>query len=56
MVGTLSLYDAKGERLHTQYMGESPENGKERFYNRFTEEIGCIRGLMSWPIGQNFDY
>jgi hypothetical protein len=39
MVGTLSLYDAKGERLHTQYMGESPKNGKERFYNRFTEEI-----------------
>ena len=39
MVGTLSLYDDNGKRLHTQYLGESPENGKERFYNRLTTAI-----------------
>ena len=47
MVGTLSLYDNKGERLFTQYLGESPENGKERFYNRFSKAVEEMRHRFS---------
>ena len=39
MVGTLSLYDADGERLHTTYVAAPPEYGKERFYKQMEEEI-----------------
>lgn len=42
MVGTISLYDEHGERLFTQYLGESPETGKGRFHDRFTSEIEGI--------------
>ncbi len=28
MVGTISLYDQAGERLHTTYIGATPEYGK----------------------------
>ena len=34
MVGTISLYDDTGERLHTVYLGAPPEYGKEQFYER----------------------
>jgi hypothetical protein len=36
MVGSISLYDKEGERLHTTYLAQSPEYGKETFYNVFT--------------------
>jgi hypothetical protein len=36
MVGTISLYDKNG------YLGESPENGKGKFHERFTREISSI--------------
>ena len=39
MAGTLSLYDEKGERMHTIYVGAAPEHGKETFYARMTREI-----------------
>lgn len=39
MVGTLSLYDGHGERLHTTYVGASPEYGKARFLARLDQEI-----------------
>ena len=39
MVGTLSLYDVTGERLHTVYLGAPPEYGKAQFYERMEEEI-----------------
>ena len=29
MVGTISLYDQAGERLHTLYIGATPEYGKK---------------------------
>lgn len=33
MVGTISLYDQAGERLHTTYIGATPEYGKKtNFY------------------------
>lgn len=43
MVGTLSLYDGDGQRLHTIQMGATPEYGKESFYTRFDRELEQIR-------------
>lgn len=43
MVGTLSLYDGKGKRLHTIQMGATPEFGKNSFYTRFDRELEQIR-------------
>ncbi len=34
MVGTVSLYDALGERQHTIYIGATPEYGKAQFLER----------------------
>jgi len=39
MVGTLSLYDRSGERLHTIYVAATPEYGKEAFQQRLGREI-----------------
>lgn len=39
MVGTISLYDKAGERLHTTYIAASPEYGKETFFKRLEREI-----------------
>lgn len=39
MVGTISLYDKGGERLHTTYIAASPEYGKETFFKRLEREI-----------------
>jgi len=39
MTGTLSFYDGQGERLHTIYLGVTPEYGKARFYTRLEQEI-----------------
>lgn len=43
MVGTISLYDKDGERLHTIQMGATPEYGKELFYRRFDKELDEIK-------------
>ncbi len=40
MVGTISLYDAQGERRHTVYLGATPEYGKAQFLERLEREIG----------------
>jgi len=39
MVGTISLYDALGERQHTIYIGATPEDGKAQFLERLEREI-----------------
>ena len=39
MVGSISYYDENGERLHTSYIANSPEYGKETFYKNFQKEI-----------------
>ena len=39
MCGTLSLYSANGDRLHTIYTASSPEYGKQSFMNKLDEEI-----------------
>jgi hypothetical protein len=43
MTGTLSLYDAAGERLHTIYLGAAPEHGKEAFLAKLALEIEKIK-------------
>lgn len=45
MTGTISLYDVKGERLHTIYLAASPEYGKATFWERMTNEIYDIKKL-----------
>lgn len=43
MVGSLSLYDPAGERLHTIYVAATPEHGKAVFLQRMTQEIERIK-------------
>jgi Zn-finger protein len=43
MVGSISLYDRKGERTYTTYIAQSPEYGKETFYKEFTKEIETFK-------------
>jgi hypothetical protein len=45
MTGSVSLYDAQGERLHTIYVGAAPEHGKELFFNRMDREIEHVKSL-----------
>ena len=42
MVGTISLYDKAGERLHTTYVGATPEYGKRTFFQRMETEIAKV--------------
>lgn len=39
MVGAISLYNPKGERQHSIYIGEAPEYGKATFIERLEREI-----------------
>ena len=43
MVGTISLYDKAGERLHTAYIGATPEYGQKTFTRRMESEIAKVR-------------
>jgi hypothetical protein len=47
MAGTLTLYDAKGERLETLYTGggpgEQPRDGKQAFFTRMDQLIDRVR-------------
>jgi hypothetical protein len=45
MVGSISLYDANGERLYTRYTAMPPEHGKGRFYETFTRDIKSVKKL-----------
>jgi hypothetical protein len=45
MVGTVTLYAADGERLHTIYVAATPEYGKATFRQRLRREIDHARGL-----------
>jgi len=45
MVGCISLYDKEGERIHTSYIAQSPEYGKEKFYRDFLKEIDVTKNL-----------
>jgi hypothetical protein len=46
MCGTISLYDRKGERMHTIYTAASPEYGKETFLSKFGESVDNIISLF----------
>ena len=46
MAGTVALYSAAGERLHTIYVGATPEYGKETFLERMQREIDHTRSLF----------
>jgi len=51
MVGTISLYDVMGERLHTVYLGAPPEYGKEQFYALMETELQRYKdryGAADW--------
>ena len=50
MVGTLSLYDCKGERQHTTYFGAAPEYGKATFLKRFERELSHVKA--TYPNAQ----
>lgn len=43
MVGTIALYNEEGDRLHTIYIGCSPEHGKSVFDYVFSQEIERIQ-------------
>jgi hypothetical protein len=45
MVGTISLYDRAGERLHTVYVAATPEYGKDTFQQRLGREIEQMQQL-----------
>ena len=45
MVGTISLYNKRRDRVHTIYMGAAPEYGKELFLQRLEREIAHIKNL-----------
>jgi len=46
MVGTISLYNKKGDRQHTIYVSEAPEYGKISFKEIFTREINSIMDIV----------
>jgi hypothetical protein len=45
MVGSISLYDKEGERMHTTYLAQAPQYGKEKFYRDFKKEIDVTKKL-----------
>ena len=46
MVGTISLYDAQGERQQTTYIAARPEYGPETFFRRINREVEHIIKLF----------
>ena len=45
MVGSIALYDSKGERQHSIYVAGSPEYGKSKFIKNFEKEIENIKNI-----------
>ncbi len=45
MAGSISLYDASGERQHTVYIGAAPEHGKETFHQRMEREMAHVKAI-----------
>lgn len=43
MCGTIALYDAKGQRQATHYLGAMPESGKGQFIARFTTRVAQVK-------------
>ncbi len=47
MLGTISLYDTSKERLHTTYIGATPEYGRRTFTRRMKTESAFIEYSIS---------
>lgn len=45
MAGTIALYDIRGTRRHTIYIGAAPEYGKATFKKRMEQEIAHVKAL-----------
>jgi hypothetical protein len=45
MVGSISLYDKEGKRLHTIYVAAAPQYGKDAFYQRMAREVEHVKQL-----------
>jgi hypothetical protein len=43
MTGNVSLYNPAGDRLHTIYIGATPEYGKQKFVDRLQHEVDQIK-------------
>ena len=43
MTGNISLYNPKGERVHTIYLGAPPEYGKAKFLSHLDNELNKIK-------------
>ena len=43
MAGSISLYNKAGDRLHSIYLGASPEYGKKHFLTRLEKEIYSVK-------------
>jgi len=43
MSGSIAFYNAEGKRVHTDYIGASPEYGKAKFFERMEREILRIK-------------
>jgi hypothetical protein len=43
MAGSISLYNSRGERLHTICVGATPEYGKDKFRERFLRELNRVK-------------
>lgn len=43
MTGNISLYNVDGERVHTIYLGATPEYGKAKFLSHLQNEINKIK-------------
>jgi hypothetical protein len=43
MAGSISLYNNEGERIHSTYLAQSPEYGKETFYRELKQEIEAMK-------------
>jgi hypothetical protein len=41
--GTIALYDAKGQRQRTHYLGAMPESGKGQFTTRFLTQVAQVK-------------
>ncbi len=50
MVGTISVYDKVGERLHTTYIGATPEYGKKTFLKRMESEIAKVSAAFPTAV------
>ncbi len=46
MSGTIGFFNEKGQRVHTIYVAQAPEYGKETFKARFSKEIELVKALF----------